>query len=114
MDFIEGLPNSHDYTVIWVIIDRLTKFAHFIPLRHPYSAESLATLFMDNIHKMHGMPESIVNDRDVIFQSAFWKEVFKLHGTKLNMSTAHHPQSDGQTEKAKQMLRDIPSLYDTS
>lgn len=97
MDFIEGLPNSGGKKVIWVIVDRLTKYGHFIPLSHPYIAEILAELFLQHIHRLHGILEIIVSDRDVVFQSLLWKEFCKLLGTKLNISTAHHPQSDGQT-----------------
>lgn len=79
MDFIEGLPSSEGYTVIMVIVDRLTKSAHFIPLKHPYSTNTVAQLFMDNIVKMHGLPNSIVSDRDRIFVSHFWKHLFKLY-----------------------------------
>lgn len=71
MDFIEGLPNSQGKTVIWVIIDRFTKYGHFLALQHPYTAEGLATLYMNHIHKLHGSPESIISDRDVVFQSEF-------------------------------------------
>jgi hypothetical protein len=98
MDFIEGLPLSHGYSVIWVIVDRLTKYAHFIPLKHPYTAENLAQVFMTQLFKLHGMPQSIISDRDSSFTSKFWTEVFKLQGVFLSFSTAYHPQSDGQSE----------------
>jgi hypothetical protein len=71
MDFIKGLPKSEGYTVIMVIVDRLNKYAHFIPVKHPYTASSIAQLFLDNIVKLHGMPQSIVLDRDTIFVSFF-------------------------------------------
>lgn len=73
MDFIEGLPKSEGHSVILVVVDRLTKFAHFIPVKHPYSAASIAQLFMDNVVKLHGLPGSIIIDRDPIFLSTFWK-----------------------------------------
>jgi hypothetical protein len=104
MDFIEGLPPSEGFTVIMVIVDRLTKFAHFIPIKHPYTATSVAKLFLDNIVKLHGMPHSIVSDRDTIFVSSFWKELFKLYKVNLHLSTAYHPQTDGQTERVNQCL----------
>ena len=98
MDFIVGLPNCKGKTVIMVVVDRLSKFAHFIALSHPYSAASVAQLFVENVFKLHGMPSNIVNDRDSVFLSQFWQEFFKLHGSKLSMSSGYHPQSDGQTE----------------
>ena len=99
MDFIEGLPKSKQYSIIMVIVDRHTKFAHFIPLRHPYTAISIAKLFLDNIVKLHGMPQSIVSDRDTIFVSSFYRELFKLYKVNLNLSTSYHPQTDRQTER---------------
>jgi hypothetical protein len=71
MDFIEGLPKSQGYTVIMVIVDRLTKFAHFVAVKHPYTASSIAQLFMDNVVKLHGLLNSIVTDRDTIFVNQF-------------------------------------------
>jgi uncharacterized protein YdcH (DUF465 family) len=104
MDFIEGLPKSAGYDVILVMVDRLTKYAHFIPLKHPYTATSVAKAAFNNVVKLHGMPLSIVSDRDRVFTSSFWKELFALFGTQLHMSTAYHPQSDGQTEHVNQSL----------
>lgn len=104
MDFIEGLPSYMGKSVIWVIVDMLTKYAHSVPLSHPYTATTHADLYLQHIHILHGVPEDIMSDRDVVFQSAFWKEFFKLLGTKLNMSTTHHPQSDGQTERVNRCL----------
>lgn len=73
MDFIEGLPKSNGFSVILVIVDRLTKYAHFIPVKHPYTTASIAQLFLDHIVKLHGLPSTIVTDRDTIFLSNFWK-----------------------------------------
>ena len=104
MDFIEGLPKSHGFSVILVVVDRLTKFAHFLPVKHPYTAATIAQLFMDNVVTLHGLPSTIVTDRDTVFLSHFWKELFKLYKVNLQLSTAYHPQTDGQTERVNQCL----------
>jgi transposase InsO family protein len=103
-DFITGLPKSEDKEVILVIVDRLTKFAHFIALSHPISTLTIAHVFLDNIYKLHGLPTSIISDRDPVFTSRFWKEISSLLGIQLNMSIAYHPQMDGQTERVNQCL----------
>jgi hypothetical protein len=92
MDFIEGLPKSEGCSIILVIVDRLTKYAHFLPVKHPYTAATIAQLFMDNVVKLHGLPASIVSDRGTIFLSHFWKELFKLYKVNLQLSIAYHPR----------------------
>lgn len=84
--------------VIWVIVDHFSKFAHFITLPTKFNAHSLTTIFIQSIYKLHGLPKSIIYDRDPIFLNGFWQEIFKQLGRRLNYSTAYHPQCDGQTE----------------
>jgi len=104
MDFIEGLPKSLGKSSILVVVDRLTKFAHFIPLTHPYSAKSVATVFVENIYRLYGLPNVIVSDRDSVFTSEFWREFWSLQGTKLHFSTAFHSQTDDQSEVVSRCL----------
>jgi hypothetical protein len=91
MDFIEGLPSSNGYTVIMVVVDRLTKYAHFVALKHPFSTVSVAKEFVTNVVRLHGIPTFIVSDWDKVFISAFWRTLFNLQGTKLCMSSSYHP-----------------------
>ena len=112
MDFVSGLPlmqKKHD--IVWVIIDRLIKSAHFIPVRIDYSMDRLAELYVDEIIRMHGVPLSIVLDRDLRFTSRFWKELQLALGTRLNFSTTFHPQTDGQSERLIQVLEDMLRGY---
>ncbi|KAI3814202.1 hypothetical protein L1987_18950 [Smallanthus sonchifolius] len=96
MDFITKLPRTaKGNDTIWVIVDRLTKSAHFLPIRETSSSEKLAETFIKEIVSRHGMPLSIVSDRDTRFTSRFWKKFNESMGTKLNISTAYHPQTDG-------------------
>lgn len=104
MDFVEGLPMSRGYSCIMVVVDKLTRYAHFIPLAHPFSAIQVASIFMQQIYKHHGLPYAIVSDRDRVFTSTLWRELFKLAGTELRMSSAYHPQTDGTTERVNQCM----------
>lgn len=104
MDFAEGLPASEGYDAIMVVVDRFTKFAHFVPLRHPFTATQVARAFWDKIVKLHGVPSLIVSDRDKVFTSNLWRELLAGAGTKLLYSTAYHPQTDGQTERVNQCM----------
>lgn len=97
--FIEGLPKSKRFDTILVVIDKLTKYGHFIPRSHPYTAMSIAQLFHNNIYKLHGLPQTIISDRDRVFTSTLWQHLFKLAKTTLNMSSSYHPQTDGNLLK---------------
>ena len=92
--------NNH----ILVVVDLFTKYGHFVPLRHPSTAPMVAKVFMDVIYRLHGLPLSIVSDRDRIFTSRFWSKLFKLAGVQLYRSTAYHPQYDGPIERLNQCL----------
>ncbi|GKB98668.1 retrotransposable element Tf2 [Tanacetum coccineum] len=98
MDFIEALPPSQGKTVLFVVIDRLTKYAYFIPMSHLFTASQVVQVLLGNVYKLHGMPNTIVSDRDKIFINQFWQSLFKVMLVQLNLSTAYHPQTDGQTE----------------
>ncbi|KAL0411152.1 UNVERIFIED_CONTAM: Transposon Ty3-I Gag-Pol polyprotein [Sesamum latifolium] len=107
MDFVTGLPRTrqgHDF--IWVIVDRLAKSAHFIPVRTTYTLDKLVTIYIEDIVRLHGIPVSIVSDRDPRFTSQFWNSFQQVMGTKVKLSTRYQPQTDGQTE------RTIPTLED--
>jgi hypothetical protein len=87
-----------------VVVDRLSKYAHLYSLQHPFTTSTVAQLFMDHIFKLHGMPHSIVSDRNPTFTKNFWQELFKLKGTQLHLNTTYHPQMNGQTEVVNKCL----------
>uniref|UniRef100_A0A452ZYI2 Integrase catalytic domain-containing protein n=1 Tax=Aegilops tauschii subsp. strangulata TaxID=200361 RepID=A0A452ZYI2_AEGTS len=104
MDFVDGLPQSSKFNCLLVIVDKRPKFAYFLPLAHPYTAASVAQLYLHQVYKIHGLPGSIVSDRDPVFTSHFWQELFRGAGTELRLSIANHPQTDGQTERVNQCV----------
>jgi IS30 family transposase len=108
MDFIVGLPCTHDgYDSIWVIVDRLTKVAHFILVKTTYSGAKLAELYISKIVCLHGVAKKIVSDRGTQFTSRFWQKLHESMDTKFNFNSAYHPQTDGQTERTNQILEDM-------
>jgi hypothetical protein len=108
MDFIMGLPrSSKGHDSIWVIVDRLTKVAHFVPIKVDYRVEKLIDLYIEHILRHHGAPVSIVSDRGTQWTSRFWQSLHKSIGTHLDYSTAYHPQTDGQIERVNQILEDM-------
>ena len=108
MDFIVALPHtSKCYNSIWVIVDRLTKSAHFLPMDTRYSARKYAKLYLDRIVTLHRVPLTIVSDRGTAFVSRFWEQLQECLGTSLLRSLAYHPQTDSQTERVNQVLEDM-------
>jgi hypothetical protein len=108
MDFIVGLPHTQaGYDSIWVIVDHLTKVAHFIPVKTTYSGAKLAELYMSRIVCLHGVPKKNVSDRGSQFTSKFWEKLHESMDTKINFNSAYHPQTDGQTERTNQILEDM-------
>ena len=108
MDFMIGLPHTFQkHDAVWVITDRLTKSAHFLPIQTSDSLDKLASLYIAEIVRLHGVPLSIVSDRDPRFTLHFWDSLQKALGTKLHFSTAFHPQTDGQLERTIQTLEDM-------
>jgi hypothetical protein len=108
MDFMTGLPRSNrGHDSIWVIVDHLTKVAHFIPVKTTDQGQHLAELYMSRIVSLYGVPKRIVSDRGSQFTSRFWESLHKALGTKLSFSTAFQPQTGGQTERVNQILEDM-------
>jgi transposase InsO family protein len=108
MDFIMGLPRTQSgYDFIWVIVDRLTKIAHFIPIKTTYSKPQLAELYISRIVCLHRVSKKIVSDRGTQFTLKFWQGLHETLDTQLCFSSAYHPQTDGQTERVNQILEDM-------
>ena len=100
-------PDYKGRTGLVVFVDRLSKMMHLAPYKTSITGKEAELLFLDHVYRLHGMPESIVSDRDPRFTSGFWRHVFELLGSKLHMSTADHPQTDGQTERANRVVVDV-------
>ncbi|XP_031479936.1 uncharacterized protein LOC116250453 [Nymphaea colorata] len=111
MDFIDAMPRAEGKEAVLVVVDRLTKYSHFVALPRNYHGPMVANVYQDHVGKLHGMPKTIVCDRDSIFVSAFWREYMRMAGTVINFSTAHHPQTDGQSEVVNRTLETYLRCY---
>ena len=111
MDFITDLPLSHGSDTLLVVVDRLSKQAHFIPTVKALDAPGLARLYITTVFKLHGLPASIVSDRGSVFTSLFWEALTSQLGVQLKLSTAYHPQTDGQTERVNQCIEQYLRNY---
>jgi IS30 family transposase len=108
MDFIVGLPlTARNKDSIWVIVERLTKTAHFIVVHTTYSVQQYEEIYMEQIVLLHGIPKTITFDRGTQFLARFWEQLHECLGTKLIRSSSYHPQTDGQTERINQILEDM-------
>ena len=112
MDFVTGLPTTaRGNDAIMVVVDRMSKMVHLIATQTNATAQQIAQIYQDRVFALHGLPDDIVSDRDSKFTSAFWKNLHKLLGTNINMSTAFHPQTDGQTERMNSIMEDMLRHY---
>jgi hypothetical protein len=105
MDFITGLPKSGNKSVIMVVVDHLSNYAHLCALQHSFTTSIVAQLLMDQVFKIDGVPHYIISDHDPTFTRNFWQELLKLQGTQLHLNTAYYPQNDGQTEVFNKCLK---------
>jgi hypothetical protein len=112
IDFITGLPGTgKQHDSIMVVVDKITKAIHFIPLKTTHKATNVTNIFMREGARLHGIPKTILSDRDPKFTSNFWKGLFKGFKTNMNFSTTYHPESDGQTKRVNQVIEDILRMY---
>jgi hypothetical protein len=112
LDLVTGLPvTARGHDAIVVFVDRLSKMVHFVPICKTITAEQLARVFVDHVYRLHGMPKSFVSDRDPRFTSHLWRTMMSMLGTKLKLSTAAHPQSDGSTERANRTMQEMLRAY---
>ncbi|GJP41370.1 hypothetical protein CLOM_g1042, partial [Closterium sp. NIES-68] len=108
MDYVTGLPDGHSGNdAILVVVDRLTKMAHFIACQQTITAEQTAQLFIANVIRLHGLPSAIISEKDPKFTSNLWRHLLDQFGTKLQFSSAYHPQTDGQTERVNQTMEQL-------
>ena len=112
MDFITVLPRTkYQHDSIMVVVDTLTKDAHFIPVQSTFGTTQVANVFMKEILKLHGIPKMIISDRDENFTTTFRRSLFGGMGTKLNFSTTYHPQKDGKIKRTNHILEDMLRMY---
>ena len=112
MDFVTGIPKvTGGFDSIFVVVDKLTKVAHLIPMKTTSIAVNIAHLFVKEIVRLHGIPARIINDQDAKFTSKFWQALFQSVGTQLSLSSVYHPKIDGQTERVNQVIKDMLRSY---
>ena len=112
LDFVTGLlKNQNLNDSIMVVVDKLSKVTHFIPVKTTYKAANIADIFLKQIFRLHGIPKVIISDRDPKFEGNFWRSMFKGLNTTLNFSTLFHPQTDGQTERVNLLLEDLLRMF---
>jgi transposase InsO family protein len=112
MDFITELPRMNkQHDSIMVVVEKLTKATHFVPMKTTHTVANIVGIFIKEISRLHGIPRTIVLDRDTKFTSNFWSGLFKGFGTNLNFITAYHPQTDGKTERVNQIIEDMLRMY---
>jgi transposase InsO family protein len=112
MDFITGLPRTNKkHDSIMVVVDKLTKAGHFVPVKTTHTTTNIAKIFMKEIARLHGIPRTIVSNRNMKFTSNFWRGLFKLFGTNLNFITTYHPHTDGKTERDNRIIEDMLRMY---
>ena len=111
LDWITDLPPSHYHDAILVGVDRLTKQAHLIPTTKSMADPSVAALFLQNVVRVDGLPDTLVSDRDPVFTSHFWRRLLELCGVRANRSSASHPQTDGQTARMNSVLEQYLRMY---
>jgi transposase InsO family protein len=112
MDSIIGLPRMNkQHDSIMVVVEKLTKASHFVPVSTTHTTTNIAKIFMKEVARLHGIPRTIVSDKDTKFTSNFWRGLFKLFGTNLNFITTYHPQTDGKTKRVNQIIEDMLRMY---
>jgi hypothetical protein len=113
LDFLTGLPKTQKQNdSIMVVIDKLNKSEHFIPIKSTFKDINIVEILMKEIFRLHGIPKMVISDRDVKFTSTFWKELFAGINTNLNFSAIYHPQTDGQTKRTNKIIEDMLCMYE--